>query len=160
MKESSIPTGKLLTELAKNYFGVLTEKLEKKTGINRYFYALLVIKEGQGVLTQQMLTDLLNTDKVTMVRIVDYLSKKGMVKRQSNDKDRRAYQLVLTVKGEKIIPEIKQAYREMEEILFDGISEKKKKEFNECINSMQANLHKLPSKKLNLKIIHATKNNN
>jgi DNA-binding MarR family transcriptional regulator len=160
MKESSIPIGKLLTELAKNYFGVLSEKLEKKTGINRYYYALLVIKQGEGVLTQQMLTDLLSTDKVTMVRVVDYLSKKGLVKRQSNDKDRRAYQLVLTTKGEKIIPEIKQAYIEMEEILFDGITEKKKKEFNDCIAMMQANLNQLPSKKLNLKIVHSTKNSN
>jgi len=148
---STLPMGKVFAKIAKAYFGMLAERLDY-TGIDRFFYTLVVIHAGGGTLTQQKLSELIHSDKVTTVRIIDYLSKNGLVKREVNKKDRREHLLLLTPKGVKIIPEISGAYKNIEKEMFAGISAAKRAEFSDCLTIIMGNLSKLPSEKMNVKV--------
>ena len=146
-----LPIGKVFTDVAKAYFGALAIQLEH-TGIDRFFYTLMVINEGGGSLTQQKLSDIIKADKVTTVRVIDYLSKKGLVKREVNKNDRREHLLVLTPKANKIMPDICNALKNLENEMFAGISPSKKTEFSDCLSRIMGNLSKLPSEKMNVKV--------
>jgi DNA-binding MarR family transcriptional regulator len=145
-----IPLGKTFASLAKVCLGVLSEKLGG-SGIDRFFYPLLVIHNENGKITQQGLSGILKTDKVTTVRVIDYLSDKGLVKRQVNKEDRREHLLLLTPKGGKIIPALHKAYSEIEKQALAGLSKKQMEDFHISLNLVQENLSKLPSRKINIK---------
>src|SRR6476469_7756754 len=116
------PLGKRCTDLAKNYLAFLVENLES-SGLDRYYYMLLVLHENSGKITQQQLSELLNCDKVTTLRNLDHLSKLDLIERVVNQKDRREHLLQVTVKGKKLIPEIRKTYQELEQGAFKGMSE-------------------------------------
>jgi DNA-binding MarR family transcriptional regulator len=102
-----------------------------------------------GQLTQQKLSDILKTDKVTTVRIIDYLSKNGLVKRQINKNDRREHLLITTAKAARLVPRIKKALEEIEEAAFKKMSKNKIEDFNTCLQLINTNLSAFPSKKIN-----------
>ncbi|MFL5731131.1 MAG: MarR family winged helix-turn-helix transcriptional regulator [Cytophagaceae bacterium] len=137
--------------MAKKTLGVLSEKLEH-TGLDRFFYPLLVISREGGTLSQQSLSCILNSDKVTTLRIIDYLSKKGLVKRVVNKNDRREHLLTITPKAEKIIPKIEKGFMEFEKDAFQGISKQDKASFMEIMNKVDANISLLPSRKIQVRM--------
>jgi MarR family transcriptional regulator for hemolysin len=79
-----------LAILAKTYFGALTKRLEHLE-IERYYSILILIENHGADCTQQFICDELKMDKVSMVRIVDYLVEKKYVKKVVNPKDRREH---------------------------------------------------------------------
>jgi MarR family transcriptional regulator for hemolysin len=157
LNNAYIPLGKMFACLAKKTLGALSEKLDH-TGLDRFFYPLLKVSEAGGTLTQQKLADVLDTDKVTTVRIIDHLSKKGLVKRQVNKLDRREHLLTLTAKGQKIIPQIERGFSEFEEAAFSGISKSDKLAFIRIMDRIKGNISLLPSRKLQMKVNYNHKN--
>ena len=143
-----LPTWKIFTVLAKKSLGILSQRLEH-TLLDKYYYALSVINRHNGNITQQALAKELDTDKVTIVRIVDHFAKKGLVKRNTNKQDRREHILVLTPKALKIIPEIEDAFLELENKFFKGIDNKRKNDFLECLKTIEDNIADLPTNKIN-----------
>jgi len=143
------PLGKIFATLTKQYVGVVSEQL-KHLDIERYWYVLLRISESAEPITQKELGELIGHDKTSMVRIIDYLSKMGYVKRKQNTDDRRAYFIELTPKADKIIPEIKAAFQSMNKAALRGIKNEQLECLNDCLNTIQSNLKKLPSTTVNL----------
>jgi MarR family transcriptional regulator, transcriptional regulator for hemolysin len=113
----------------------------RKIEIKRYFYALILIGEGEGLLTQQDLAELLNSDKVIVVRIVDYLSNRGYVKRMRDSLDRRKYRLTLTKKAEKELPLIRKALEEITSDALRGLTSEKIEELYNSLRSIKNNLN-------------------
>ena len=111
--------------------------------IKRNYYALILIENSKGGITQQELAEMLNTDKVSVVRIVDYLSNKGYVKRVKNVSDRRKYCLVLTGKAEKEMTVIKKTLVEITETAFKGLKKHQITEFYNTIEIIRNNFIKL-----------------
>ena len=134
------PLGKFLSITGRNFLNALHVKL-KNLDIERNFYALLLIEGGKGNITQQDLADLLNSDKVSIVRVIDYLSGKGYVKRVKDPSDKRKYGLVLTVKAEEEMPMIKKAIEEVTRDAFKGIPEEKIEELYDTLNIIKNNLN-------------------
>ena len=64
----------------------------------KHFGALSVIAE-EGPLSQQLLGEQMTVDRSTMVTLIDELEQAGMVTRQRNPNDRRAYALEATESG-------------------------------------------------------------
>lgn len=100
-----MPLGKIFGFLTKQYIGFLTKRLSHLP-IDRYFHPFVLIGESSGEISQQQLADLLLTDKVTVVRIVDGLTKSGVIERKENPEDRRQHLLALTELGWEILPEV------------------------------------------------------
>lgn len=117
------PLAKLTNDITKAYVGAVTKKLEHLT-IDRGFYALLLIEQHNEQLSQKELAALMTTDKVCMVRMIDYLSLKGFVQRETNTKDRRAHYITLTDKAKEIIPEIKEAFKSVNETALKQLQHK------------------------------------
>jgi DNA-binding MarR family transcriptional regulator len=142
-----LPLGRSLAILAKTYYGALTKRLEHLE-IERY-YSILILIEGNGnECTQQFICDELKMDKVSMVRIVDYLIEKKYVKKVVNPKDRREHFIQLSKKAVDILPAIHQAIDEVNAAALKGISKEKQKELYGHLNSIQRNLAHLPSEKI------------
>ena len=107
--------------------------------IDRSFYPLLLIDAGNGI-TQQELARELSCDKVQVVRIIDYLSSNGYVDRIPNKTDKRKYELSVTDKARKLIPDIKKAFEELSSITLKGLTIKQKNELYTLLTIIASNL--------------------
>lgn len=139
VKYSQQPFGRFLSGIGRSMLSILAERLNE-LDIERNFYALILIEEGNGKLTQQELADLLETDKVSVVRIIDYLSDKGYVIRQRTLADKRKHGLALTEKAQNELPRIKQVISEVIQMAFKGVSSKKKDELYQTLQIIKNNL--------------------
>lgn len=75
------------------------EVLDDGDGLGiKHFGALSVIAD-EGPLSQQHLGERMTVDRTTMVTVIDDLERTGMVTRQRNPSDRRAYALEATKAG-------------------------------------------------------------
>jgi len=107
--------------------------------IDRSFYPLLLIDAGNGI-TQQELARELSCDKVQVVRIIDYLSLNGYVDRVPNKTDKRKYELSVTDKARKVLPDIKKAFDELSAITMNGLTKKQKNELYTMLTMIVSNL--------------------
>jgi len=133
------PLGRMLSLLGKSYLSLLRIRLQH-LDIDRYYYALVLIGRQDGIITQQELALLLDSDKVSIVRIIDYLSGKGYVKRMPKPDDRRKHSLLLTEKGKRAIPEIEKSFSDLNEFVLNGLEKKQITELNLTISKIKQNL--------------------
>lgn len=133
------PFGRMFSFLGKEYLHILRTKLHH-LDIDRNYYALILIDSLNGEITQQELALLLGTDKVSIVRVVDYLSGKGYVQRIRKTVDRRKHGLILTNKAKLALPEIKQSFDEINDIVLKGLNSSQVLAFNETIKKIKSNL--------------------
>jgi MarR family transcriptional regulator for hemolysin len=142
-----LPLGRSLAVLAKTYYGALTKRLEHLE-IERYYSILILIENHGSNCTQQFICDELKMDKVSMVRIIDYLIEKKYVKKVVNPSDRREHFIQLTKKSIAVLPSIHQAIDEVNTAALKGISKEKQKELYGHLNTIQRNLAHLPAEKI------------
>jgi len=135
------PLGRVLSLTGKSFLHLLNDKLNY-LDIERDYFALILIERGEGNLTQKELASQLETDKVSVVRVVDYLSAKGYVKRMESTVDRRKYCLTLTEKAKAALPGIKQSMQEITARAFDGLTEVQQGEFISTLDQIKKNLSK------------------
>lgn len=83
-----------------------------------------------------------------MVKILDHLSRKGLVERKINPQDRRQHYIVLSKKGEKQTREIAHTFNAVDELLFKNISQKDKARFSAMLEQLTENLEEVPKNKL------------
>lgn len=108
--------------------------------IKRNYYALIIIEMGEGKITQNELAAELDTDKVSVVRVVDYLTSKNYIKRVRSASDKRKYCLVLTEKAQKALPLIKNAISDTTDKAFDGLTLQQREEFLRLLSIIKSNL--------------------
>ena len=133
------PLGRMFSFLGKGYLHLLRTRL-KHLDIDRNYFALVLIGSHEGEVTQQELAMLLDTDKVSIVRVVDYLSEKGYVQRVQKMDDRRKYSLVLTEKAKQALPEIQKSFIEINEIVLNGLKSSQTAELAETIKIIKTNI--------------------
>jgi MarR family transcriptional regulator for hemolysin len=139
MSQIEQPLGRMLSGLGKGYLHLLRARLQH-LDIDRNYHALVLIERNNGIITQQELAVLLDTDKVSIVRVIDYLSDKGYVQRIRKTEDRRKHSLILTDKAIQAIPEIKQSFAEINEIVLKGLNGSQVTELAESIKKIKSNL--------------------
>ena len=149
MSESKIlltdfPLGRRFGMLVRLYFGALTKKLEK-LDIERHYSILILLENSKGNCSQQYISDFLKVDKVSMVRMIDYLTKKGYIKRLVNPNDRREHHIVLTNKAYKMLPKIHKAIDELNAVATKGLSPAEVDIFYKSLDLLTNNLEKQPA---------------
>ncbi len=127
---------------AHRYFARLQELLAE-LDINNWYYVLLSIEEGKGLLSQQELADRLELDKVTMTRAIDHLGDKGYVQRCECAGDRRKHLVKLTPKARPAIRAIRKAYVELNEEALTGLKRADRGVFMEQLMLLVSNLRKV-----------------
>lgn len=83
---------------------------------------------------------MLGKDKSSMVLIIDTLSEKGFVYRETNPADRREHLLRATEKAKEAVPEILHAFENMNNHITEDIAEADLLVFYEVLFKMQQNL--------------------
>jgi MarR family transcriptional regulator for hemolysin len=141
--QHAMPLGKLCSMVTKPYFGALLARTEH-LGIEKNF-SVLILVEKQPNCTQQFISDTLQIDKVSMVKIIDGFSKQGLVKREQNPDDRREYFIELTSKGRKLMPKIHKAIDELNAVTFKGISSRDREHFYKILVKVADNVKDFPS---------------
>ncbi len=125
----NMPLSRFMSLITKAYYGALTKRLEH-LDIEHYYSILITIEDQKGGLcSQQFLCNLLHVDKASMVKKIDYLAKRGLVKRGKNPKDRREHIINLTEKAIRILPEIHQAVNELNSSAVMGLNSKQQEAF-------------------------------
>jgi DNA-binding MarR family transcriptional regulator len=112
-------------------------------GVRRHFFLLVAIGEARGTATQQELADLLETDKVTMVNILDSLEDAGFIRRTESKEDRRKHLIVLTPKAERHLPKIRKVIADLNRKALAGLPESLSAHFPSALASMKAELEKV-----------------
>jgi MarR family transcriptional regulator for hemolysin len=149
--DQKMPLGKYMGAITKTYFGALSKKLER-LGTDRHFSTLIAIHAADQKCTQQYLSDLLNFDKVSMVRMLDYLVSKKMITRSVNPVDRREHIIGLTPKAKKIMPLISAGIMELNELAFKGVNKHDREVFYSCMATILKNIEDLPAHKVDIKL--------
>jgi MarR family transcriptional regulator, transcriptional regulator for hemolysin len=139
MAQLEQPLGRMLSGLGKGYLQLLRAKLQH-LDIDRNYYALVLIESKDGRITQQELAELLDTDKVSIVRVIDYLSEKGYLQRIPNTEDRRKHSLQLTAKAKLALPDIKQSFTDINETVLKELTNSQVSELTETIKKIKSNL--------------------
>ncbi len=142
--ENEAPLGYRLNMVAKTYFGAILSNLED-LDLERHFFLLKIIGSNDFI-TQQCLANCLDVDKASIVRMIDYLSEKGLVTREINPNDRREHIIKPTRKGKRYAGKIHEAYLALNNKAFEGFSKTERKTFLEMSNRVLLNLKALPSK--------------
>jgi MarR family transcriptional regulator for hemolysin len=145
------PIGRMMGRVTRQYFGALSKHLEH-LGVDRHFYPLVVIDSTEEKCTQQYLSCMLEVDKVSMVRMMDYLVERGMITREVNIDDRREHLIRLTPKAKKIMPFIYEGINKMNSLALKGLSKREQELFYHALQTIIKNTEKLPANEVDIQL--------
>ncbi|MGL5506720.1 MAG: MarR family winged helix-turn-helix transcriptional regulator [Paraclostridium sp.] len=80
------------------------------------FMFLVNLYKNDGI-SQEELAEILNIDKGTTARAIKKLEEEGFIRREKDEKDKRAYKLYITDKAEDVKEDIFSILREWEDVL-------------------------------------------
>ncbi len=92
--------------------------------------------DGNGV-SFHALSKQLNMTSPTLTGIVDRLEKNGMVERSPNPQDRRSILISLTEKGLGIVPEIRKAVTEANQLFLNALSKEEELMLRRLLNRLR-----------------------
>lgn len=145
------PIGRMLGALTKQYFGALSKSMEH-LGVDRHFYPLVVIDKAQEKCSQQYLSCIMEVDKVSMVRMMDYLMEKGMITREVNIDDRREHIIKLTPKAKKIMPRVYEGINKMNSLALKGLTKNEQELFYSILTKIGKNIENLPVNEVDIQL--------
>jgi len=131
---------KFLARQAHKFFTKESEKMNLDGG------AIFLLKElsiDNGI-SQNELSKKISVDKAHITRMACKLEENGFILREPDDSDARIHRLVLTKKGEDLLPEIKNLFASWTEILSSNFTEQEKNIIREfllkmCLNAKSFN---------------------
>ncbi|MGZ3267058.1 MAG: MarR family winged helix-turn-helix transcriptional regulator [Croceibacterium sp.] len=97
--------------------------LHRRPGENQGFYA-----------------ERLEVEPITLCRMVDRLEEAGMVERRRDPADRRAWQLHLTAKSQKLVAKLQQSVDSLVDDMLCGLTSEERAEFARLLKAVGTNL--------------------
>jgi len=142
-----LPIGRLLGRNAHLYLGALNIKLDHLE-IERYYAALILIEHFYPQTSQQEIADHLGINKAAMVRILNYLTRHGYIKRELDREDKRRNRIRLTPKATAKMRHIHDAVKELNDSCAKDISKTDWATFLKVLKKMNENLVRLPGREI------------
>ena len=115
---TSLPIGKLILIMAKNYSIYFNHHLEE-FGINASQFHFLYEISSQRVINQEQIASNCNFNKGAVARSIKKLEERGLIKREIDANNRRQNKISLTPEGERILNLAEKKLDEWEEYVFD-----------------------------------------
>ena len=91
--------------------------------------------ENQGFYAEQ-----LEVEPITLCRMVDRLEEASMIERRPDPSDRRAWQLHLTAKSQKVVAKLQQRVDSLVDDMLEGLTSDERTEFARLLQTVGANL--------------------
>ena len=113
---------------------------EKQAGITVDQWVIIKILFSENNISQQILGQISHKDAPTITRIIDLLSKKGLVERLKSEEDRRKFQIHLNKAGKNKYLQIISIYDEFREVAYANVSEDESDSLHLILKKIQKNL--------------------
>jgi DNA-binding MarR family transcriptional regulator len=137
-----LPLSRRIAMILKQYHGQLRKNIQHPIA-GKYYPLLLRLDTKAGQVTQQDLVEYLGIDKTSMVRIIDELVQANLISRAPNPADRRFHQIHLTDQGKALMPEIRGAINNVNNLMMNGLSDAESDQFILSLQHIQDNLNQL-----------------
>ena len=121
-----MPLGMVVVKMLKPMFCVLEMRAAKQTDLKltmAQFVLLFTISEEKEEVILKDMAEKLGKDKSAILRMIDLLEKKELLRRAVDQNDRRKNQLLVTKKGERLIAEFRNVEFELNSELLEGLSD-------------------------------------
>lgn len=145
-----------MAKIAEVYLSTLSA-LMAPHGIERHFSAFVFLCENSGKVTQNDLAQRLKKDRVSTMRIVDYLSERDFVERKKDMSDRRCHLLEATEKAQRLLPRVKEAIHQTNEIILEYLSKKDADAFAKSMTAIMQKIESLPASEFIIQAIRRSK---
>lgn len=133
------PVGKILANLCRTR-ATLTDKFVDGYGIYRGQAILLMTLSNQDGITHSDLAENLKISPAAISKVIKRLERANYIKRESDPNDERISRVYLLQDGYSVVSEIKQAFAQLDQIMFQGFDEEDKETFRNLIVRAQTNL--------------------
>lgn len=140
MKISNEPIGINVIEMLKSMFRVIENRAAQQTNIKltmfqfKLLYSISV--EREEVILKDM-AEKMGKDKSSILRMINLLEKKELVRRVVDQNDRRKNQLMVTKMGERFILDFQKIEQELNIELQEGLSESDIQQFLKVVNHLK-----------------------
>jgi MarR family transcriptional regulator for hemolysin len=109
-------------------------------GVTRSQWRVLARLKREPGLRQVELAERLDMEPITLCRIVDRLEEAGLVERQTDPSDRRAWLLELTAKADPVVKQLRGLARSIAEEAMNGIKQGELRELQERLAAIRSNV--------------------
>ena len=141
MKQDDLPLGMVVGQMMHEMLRVLKtrdiEQAEIALTIEQHAVLHILNDRDSDVILKEM-ADAMGKDKSAIMRIIDVLEKKDLVRRAIDQKDRRKKYLMVTKKGEQVIEKFLEIEAELRTELKEGLTEEDMKTFYKVISHLKA----------------------
>lgn len=114
-----------------------------KEGVTRSQWTMIAVVARNPGATQRTISETLEISEASAGRLIDRLCHEGLLERRARANDRRAYSIHLTEQGENILGQLSRVGREMEEMLFAGLSGEELQNLSHLMGRIYDNLTEL-----------------
>jgi MarR family transcriptional regulator for hemolysin len=146
MEKQKLFLGMILGRIKREMIRVLKKRFSEQTEIELTLeqYGLLrALNSEEDNVIQKNMAETMGKDKSAVLRLIDSLEKKGLVRRVIDINDRRKNYLIVTKKGERLL----EKYSEIESGLIDkleqGLTKTEIDIFYKVLNQIKNNAEKL-----------------
>jgi DNA-binding MarR family transcriptional regulator len=108
-------------------------------------YSILTIIERNPGLKQTRVADALGIKRTNFVAMVDELERRGLIRRDEALGDRRSHALVLTQKGEELMPSLHATSAEHEQRVIDALGSKRHTEMALAMHELVSRFEEDPA---------------
>lgn len=130
--------GKWISILNRHGQAYISKNLKKyDIGSGQYIF-IITLFDNNGI-SQDKLSEILSIDKGTTARALQKLEAKGYIRREIDDKDKRAYKVYATEKAYAIKPEIFKVLKASSNILSENLTDTEKKLAIDLLKKMSVN---------------------
>jgi len=141
MEQDNLPLGMVVGQMMQEMIRVLKkrdiEQAEVILSMEQHAVLHILKKRESDVILKEM-ADAMGKDKSTIVRIIDVLEEKELVRRAVDPKDRRKKYLMVTKKGERVIDKFVKIEAELRTELKEGLTKEDKKTFFKVVSHIKA----------------------
>ena len=116
------------------------QKVLDKEGLPIAYWFYLRVLAERGEINQLELSKRVGISSTTAVPALDYLEKRGMVKRVRDPNDRRKYFVYLQDEGKRLVNDIMPEFIDLISASLDGISQTDMRVFWKVMHKIEANL--------------------
>ena len=146
MESLKMPLGMVVVKMLKPMFCVLEMRAAKQTDLKltmAQFVLLFTISEEKEEVILKDMAEKLGKDKSAILRMIDLLEKKELLRRAVDQNDRRKNQLLVTKKGERLIAEFRNVEFELNSELLEGLSNTDMQTFYKVVNHITVKADRL-----------------
>ena len=152
MENENLPLGMVVIGMLKSMFRVLENRAYEQTNIRLTMpqFGLLhtISKESDEVILKDV-AEKMGKDKSAVVRMVDQLEKKDLLRRVVDQNDRRKNLLFVTKKGERFIADFMEIELQLNKELQAGLSEEDLEGFYRTVNLLKQKSDQIRTSEIN-----------